>query len=179
MKKIILVNGIPASGKSRIAQMLAERLNAPVLSIDGIKEPFMLQFADIIDRPLNRKLGYAAYEAMFNIVRMAPEETLFIMDAWFGFREKEILKHYLAVSGCQHTVEIWNQISPQLVAQRYKSRCACRVKGHPGEDYIPELMDLAGKARPMQLGHTFIADQDKGINDSEIISWIECFLSRV
>lgn len=172
MKKLILVNGIPASGKSRVARLLADHFSAPVLSIDEIKEPFMVQFADIIDRPLNRKLGYAAYEAMFNIVKAAPEQSLFIMDAWFGFRDKSVLLDYLSLSGCQRPVEIWNNISPENVAERYKSRCACRVKGHPGEEYIPELMQLAERAHPMQLGEVYTVMQDQEINHAELISWI-------
>lgn len=172
MKKLILVNGIPASGKSRVARLLADHFNAPVLSIDEIKEPFMVQFADVIDRPLNRKLGYAAYEAMFNIVKAAPEKSLFIMDAWFGFRDRSILADYLSLSGCQHHVEVWNKISPEQVAQRYKSRCSCRVKGHPGEEYIPELMQLAERACPMQLGDVYTLLQDREINRAGLISWI-------
>ena len=173
MKKLILVNGIPASGKSYVAHLLAEYFTAPVLSIDEIKEPFMVQFADIIDRPLNRKLGYAAYEAMFNIVKAAPEQSLFIMDAWFGFRDKSILANYLSLSGCQHPVEIWNQISPEHVARRYKSRCSFRVKGHPGEEYIPELMQLAERAAPMQLGAVYTLTQGGEINHARLVSWIQ------
>lgn len=81
MKKLILVNGIPASGKSTVSRTLSDYFAFPVLSIDEIKEPFMAGFADIIDRPLNRKLGYAAYESMFNIVNSSSTKTIFILDA--------------------------------------------------------------------------------------------------
>jgi len=172
MRKLILVNGIPASGKSSVAKKIADHFNAPVLSIDEIKEPFMVQFADIIDRPLNRKLGYAAYETMFRIVRTSPENTLFVLDAWFGFRERAVLEDYLAMAGCQNVIEVWNKISAENVAGRYQSRCACRVKGHPGEEYIPELMALAEKARPMELSEVYIVDQDKGNNDSDLMTWL-------
>ncbi len=172
MKKLILVNGIPASGKSHVARALADYFNAPVLSIDEIKEPFMVQFADIIDRPLNRKLGHAAYEAMFKIAEAAPPQSLFIMDAWFGFRDKSILAEYLAMSGCVQPLEIWNEISPERVAQRYQSRCSCRVKGHPGEEYIPELMRLAELARPMKFGEVYTVFQDRDINYTEVIDWL-------
>lgn len=172
MKKLILVNGIPASGKSSVARVLAERFKFPLLSIDEIKEPFMVQFSDIIDRPLNRKLGYAAYESMFNIVNNSPPETVFIMDAWFGFREKSVLADYLEKSGCQRVIEIWNQISPQRVAERYQQRCSCRLKGHPGEEYIPELMVLAEKAQPMGFSDVYTFDQDAGGDNQHLILWV-------
>lgn len=172
MRKLILVNGIPASGKSSVAKNISLHFNAPVLSIDEIKEPFMLQFADIIDRPLNRKLGYAAYEAMFRIVRSAPENSLFILDAWFGFRDRSVLEEYLAMAGCQSVIEIWNKISAENVAERYKSRCSCRVKGHPGEEYIPELMRLAEKAQPMALSDVYIIDQNNLSDGHDLMIWI-------
>lgn len=34
----ILVTGIPAAGKSTIANFIAEKLNIPMMSKDGIKE---------------------------------------------------------------------------------------------------------------------------------------------
>ncbi|WP_426816895.1 AAA family ATPase [Winslowiella sp. 2C04] len=173
MKILILVNGIPASGKSSVANKLAAHFNFPVLSIDEIKEPFMVQFSEIIDRKLNRKLGYAAYEAMFNIVKSSPPDSVFVMDAWFGFREKTILEDYLAISGCQRVLEVWNKISPERVAQRYKNRCGCRLKGHPGEEYIPELISLAKEALPMAFGDVYTLDQDKECNDENLIAWIK------
>lgn len=173
MKKLILVNGIPASGKSSVTKIIANYFLFPVLSIDEIKEPFMVQFADVIDRPLNRKLGYAAYEAMFNIVKSSPPEVIFIMDAWFGFRDKSVLKDYLEKIGDVQILEIWVKASGELVAERYKNRCGCRIKGHPGEEYIPELVLLADSAEPMNLGKVYTFDQISDVSNDELINWIK------
>ncbi|MCP6324294.1 AAA family ATPase, partial [Klebsiella pneumoniae] len=64
-KTAILINGIPASGKSTITRLLAETFSLPVLTIDGIKEPFMARLAPV-DRPMNRQLGCAAYEVIWS-----------------------------------------------------------------------------------------------------------------
>ncbi len=50
-KTAILINGIPASGKSTITRLLAETFSLPVLTIDGIKEPFMARLGP--GRPAN------------------------------------------------------------------------------------------------------------------------------
>ncbi|WP_300000318.1 AAA family ATPase [uncultured Cedecea sp.] len=173
MKKLIIVNGIPASGKSSVTKVIANYFSFPVLSIDEIKEPFMVQFADVIDRPLNRKLGYAAYEAMFNIVKSSPPEVIFIMDAWFGFRDKSVLKDYLKNTGDVQVIEIWVKASATLVAERYKNRCGGRIKGHPGEEYIPELMLLAESAEPMNIGKVYTFDQNSHLSHDELIVWIK------
>lgn len=173
MKKLIIVNGIPASGKSSVTKIIADYFSFPVLSIDEIKEPFMVQFTDVIDRPLNRKLGYAAYQAMFNIVKSSPAEVIFIMDAWFGFRDKSVLEDYLKEIGDVQVIEVWVKASGELVAERYKKRCGHRIKGHPGEEYIPELVLLADRAEPMNVGKTYTFDQDNNGNALELINWIK------
>jgi glucokinase len=87
-KTAILINGIPASGKSTITRLLAETFSLPVLTIDGIKEPFMARLADI-DRPMNRQLGCAAYEVIWSIVGASPASMVWLIDAWFGFQPRE------------------------------------------------------------------------------------------
>ncbi|KFX07378.1 ATPase AAA [Pectobacterium betavasculorum] len=176
MKKLILVNGIPASGKSTVARIIADELNLPRLSLDEIKEPFMMQFCDTIDRSLNRKLGHAAYQAMFNIVRQASNNSILILDAWFGFREKSILQEYLTSCDIKHSLEIWNAISSERAAQRYQARMNERIKGHPGDEYLPELISLAHQAQPMCIGKCYTVDQDKEINHQELIQWIKTHL---
>ncbi|CAK9886270.1 MAG: hypothetical protein XXXJIFNMEKO3_02698 [Candidatus Erwinia impunctatus] len=179
MRKLILVNGIPASGKSSVAKIIADHFNAPLLSIDEIKEPFMIQFAHVIDRALNRKLGSAAYEAMFKIIAASPENTLFVLDAWFGFKERSLLEHYLSMVDSQNTIEIWNKISVENVVRRYQSRCGDRIKGHPGEEYIPELKNLAMTAAPMALSDVYIVDQNNPVDYSDINSWVSDRLNKI
>jgi adenylate kinase family enzyme len=70
IKTVVLVNGVPASGKTTVTRQLSERFSLPVLTIDGIKEPFMAQFSEI-DRAFNRKLGCAAYDVIWSIIRNA------------------------------------------------------------------------------------------------------------
>ncbi len=51
-------------GRAPLPVLLAETFSLPVLTIDGIKEPFMARLAPV-DRPMNRQLGCAAYEVIY------------------------------------------------------------------------------------------------------------------
>ena len=109
-KTAILINGIPASGKSTITRLLAETFSLPVLTIDGIKEPFMARLAPV-DRPMNRQLGCAAYEVIWSIVGASPASMVWLIDAWFGFQPRETLQRLLQQAGVEQVIEVWNHIS--------------------------------------------------------------------
>lgn len=150
-KQVLLVNGIPASGKSTLTQALAARLVLPVLTLDSIKEPFMTRFGPV-DRQRNRQLGCAAYQAIWHIVAQAPARCVYLIDAWFGFQPRSVLEQGLASAGVTHACELWMDIAPDDAVARYQARLSTRLPGHPGEEYLPELRRLAQQAQPMAIG---------------------------
>jgi predicted NBD/HSP70 family sugar kinase len=175
-KRVILVNGIPASGKSRLAVELSAHSGWLQLSLDGIKNPF-LQRLENVDRPFNRVLGQASYQVIWEIIAGAPDGSTFIVDAWFGFQPKEVLQDYLQRAGVTQVLEIWCQIDADLAALRFSSRLSERLPGHVGAEYISELKILAGNAQPMSIGPVYSVDQNvtaqnKLINIVDIHEWI-------
>ncbi len=170
-KRIILVNGIPASGKTSIAVELSERTGWLHLSLDGIKNPF-LQLIDGVDRAFNRILGRASYQAIWSIVADAPAGSTFIVDAWFGFQPKEVLKDYLTQAGVTYLAEIWCDISGEQAAERYAARVDQRLPGHPGKEYLPELIALANRAEPMAFGPVYRAQQNQPVDINKMNDWI-------
>ncbi|MCS3408804.1 AAA family ATPase [Serratia sp. AKBS12] len=175
-KTVILVNGVPASGKSSVAVRLSHHFALPYLTVDGIKEPFMHCFPQL-DRQLNRTLGRAAYQAIWAIVAQAPAQCVYVIDAWFGFQPKDDLRRYLQQAGVTQVVEIWNQVSGELAAARYAARLHQRAKGHPGAEYLPELRELARRATPMALGPVLRVDQSQPLDMPRIITWLQSALS--
>jgi glucokinase len=150
-KRLVMVNGVPASGKSRIAKALARDTGWPVLSLDTVKDPFLSEIEDV-DRPFNRKLGRASLKAMFSVLREAPAGTTLIMDAWFGFQPREFLQGLIHDAGVDAIAEIWCSAPPDVIGRRYGARAARRLPGHPGPEYVPELVALAACAEPSRFG---------------------------
>lgn len=169
-KRVVLVNGIPASGKSTLTLMLSGRFTLPVLTLDSIKEPFMSSFAPV-DRQRNRQLGCAAYQAIWNIVGQSPVNTVFLIDAWFGFQSKSVLEQGLQRAGVDEVLEIWMQISPDEAVARYQARLAQRMPGHPGAEYLPELRRLAEEAQPMALG-PLLRVNARAIDEAAVCQWL-------
>jgi len=150
-KVVVLVNGIPASGKSTLTRAMAQQFGFPVLTLDSLKEPFMASFAPV-DRLRNRQLGCAAYQAIWKVVGQAPSCCVYLIDAWFGFQPKDVLQQGLQQAGVTRVLELWLSITPDEAVARYQSRLTDRMPGHPGAEYLPELRKLAETAQPMALG---------------------------
>lgn len=170
-KTVILVNGIPASGKSSLAKMISEHFSLPYLILDQFKEPFMDIYPKL-SRDQNRQLGRAAYQALWKTVALSPLGCVYVIDAWFGFQPKEMLVDYLQEAQVTRVLEIWNQISGTLACERYQKRIAQRPAGHPGEEYLPELNALAEKARPMAIGPVFSFQQGSNCGYGPLLLWL-------
>ncbi len=150
-KNLVMVNGVPASGKSSVAAALADLTHWPVLSLDTVKNPFLEEIGNV-DRPFNRKLGRASLKAMFSVMREAPDGATFIMDAWFGFQPREFVQELIDAAGIDAIAEIWCSAPPDVIGNRYGARTASRLPGHPGPEYVPELVALAARAEPVRFG---------------------------
>ncbi|EJL87042.1 AAA family ATPase [Pantoea sp. GM01] len=175
-KVVVLVNGIPASGKSTLTRALAEQFGLPVLTLDSLKEPFMASFAPV-DRQRNRQLGCAAYQAIWKVVAQAPARCTYVIDAWFGFQPREVLQQGLQHAGVTRVLELWLAISPDDAVARYQSRLTDRMPGHPGAEYLPELRKLAESAQPMALGPVLQLDA-RNPDQAVAFAWLQRQLRR-
>lgn len=176
LKRVVLVNGIPASGKSTLTRALSHRFGWPVLTLDSLKEPFMACFAPV-DRQRNRQLGCAAYQAIWNIVGQAPAGQIWLIDAWFGFQPRALLEQGLKQAGVGAVLELWMQISPDDAVARYQARLSQRLPGHPGAEYLPELRQLAQQAQPMALGPVLPVNA-VAQDEAAVARWLQQQLER-
>jgi len=170
-KRLVLVNGVPASGKSGVARALSDATGWPILSIDTVKNPFLAEIEGV-DRPFNRKLGRASMAAMFALAREAPAGTTFVLDAWFGFQPRDFLDPLLADAGVGSVVELWCSAPPETIGARYAARVADRPAGHPGFDYVPELIALATRARPLDIGLRLDIDTTGPLDPASLSAWV-------
>jgi glucokinase len=156
-RRLVMVNGVPASGKSSVAAELARVTGWPVLSLDTMKNPFLTEFGPV-DRPTNRRFGAATYRAIFDMIaQFAPDATV-IVDAWFGFQPAAVLVEGLERAGVTATVELWCHAAPEVIGTRYEARAGSRPQGHPGVEYVPELVRLAAAASPVRIGPVIPVD---------------------
>ncbi len=170
-KRLVMVNGVPASGKSAVARALSDATGWPLLTLDTIKNPFLTVLPPG-DRLFNRTLGRASYAAIFDLIRDAPEGCTFVVDAWFGFQPPEVLQTGIARAGVTDLAEIWCHAPPETVGARYMARLGQRPAGHPGAEYLPELIALAARAAPTGLAPCLAVDTTLGLNLTALTDWL-------
>ncbi len=128
MKKLIIISGLPGSGKSTVAEGVAERLSLPVFSVDPIE-------SSIIKAGIEKSFetGYAAYLVA---------ETLAAEQLHLG--TSVVID---AVSGVKPAREMWRNLSKEhsaklviiecfLDEELHKQRLAARVRNLYGFDEI-------------------------------------------
>lgn len=170
-KRLVMANGVPASGKSGLSHSLSAKTGWPVLALDTVKNPF-LELIEGVDRPFNRVLGRASYKSIFSVIEEAPAGSTFIVDAWFGFQPIEVLREHVAMAGITELVELWCHAPPEVIGERYERRSGARLPGHPGTAYVPELIELARNAQPSRLGPVLDVDTTTPIAIDEVLAWV-------
>ena len=164
---------MPASGKTTLGVHLSEQFNAPLITLDTIKEAMFDSFG-IGDREYNRKLGRVSRDIIWRLIADFPKDLVSVLDIWMGFSPYYNVDEGLARAGIDQFVEIWCYAPGEVLAKRYLERVDKRHKGHPGADYVPELMDVALRARPMGKSPVLEVEMSdlSSINIPMITAWV-------
>jgi glucokinase len=172
----ILINGVPASGKSTVGQALALRLGLPLLALDTVKEALFSELGTG-DRLYNRRMGRASFAAIWALIGAFPPGSTVLVDAWFGFQPVDFLTGHLAAAQAAVACEIWCHADPAVIAERYLDRCASRPIGHLGPEYAPELQALAERAAPLGLSPVIRLDTGKPADIASLAAQLAATLS--
>jgi predicted kinase len=115
---VVLVNGLPGSGKTTLAVDLAATLGAQSLSKDAVKEAIA---AVLQDPAMVPRLGAIAMDTVWALASGIPA-TVVIESWWFRPRDLHLAKAGLGLVGAARAVEIWCDVPAGLARSRYETR---------------------------------------------------------
>ena len=150
-RDVVMVNGLPGSGKSSLAPPLAVELGAACLGKDRIKEA--LADAVVTEVP---GLGAVAMETVWNL--SAEVSGMVVVDSWWlRPRDLEQARAGLGRSGAKATVEVWCDVPAELARARYVARRRHAVHTD-AEKLATEWAGWARAAEPLALGPVIRVD---------------------
>lgn len=159
---IILVNGLPASGKTTIANKISSRYHFPLFSKDELKGILFDTLGDG-DRAWSKKIGKAASEIFrFVIEEFVVAEKSVVIENFFY---NELIRPFLTELKAKHpfsVVEVYCQCETETALKRFKARVEAGER-HPHfheEKNYPEVEDFYSRGHsPIDLGdHLFKFD---------------------
>ena len=135
----ILVTGIPAAGKSTMAEVMSERLKLPVISKDTVKE-LLFDNVGFQSRAEKVKLGIASMEIMYYVAgQLMKAGQPFILENNFEYSSKHGMKNLL--ENYQYSaLTITLTGDYKVIYQRFLERESSpdRHRGHVVNDCYPE-----------------------------------------
>ncbi|MGF3054866.1 AAA family ATPase [Microbacterium sp. YY-03] len=141
--RLIVLNGMPGSGKTTLASPLAALLGVPLVSKDAIKEAL----GDAVDAQLpTRAVGALASDALWRIVGMLNGAVL-VDSFWLAGRDEEWFRRGWESAGSPAGLEVWCEAPRQIMRERYLTRPRHGV--HDDQGRVDEWEAWAAKARPM------------------------------
>jgi predicted kinase len=162
---LVVVTGMPSSGKTTLAETLAPRLGLPLVAKDDLKES-LFESLGAGDVSWSGRLGAAAYDLIFALARtmLAAGVSLIVEANFFHDHERsfeELPDHRLVQLHCDAPLEV--------LLERYGRRV--RHPGHHDAEKIGELPArfASGAHSPLDLpGELIVVDTTRAVDIDEL-----------
>ncbi|MCC6704736.1 MAG: ATP-binding protein [Thermomicrobiales bacterium] len=135
--RLLIVNGLPASGKTTLSRAIAPALGLPLFSKDAYKD-LLFDHLGWSDRAWSMRIGGAAWEILWSIARdvLASGGSVAIESSFFADKAAERLAAWRTTMPMR-VVELHCSAERSILAERFRAR-ALGPDRHPGHDETNE-----------------------------------------
>lgn len=158
---LIIVNGLPGSGKTTLARRLSVDLKLPVFSRDGIYE-ILYDVLDDRNGEVLARLGAASFALLYSMAgSLLRVDTSLIVEGFFGRPELRSSEFLRLQQSCDfEPVQILCRAEGAVLLERFQARirAADRHSAHPDLEFLEQNRErlLQGQLAPLMLGGQLI-----------------------
>jgi predicted kinase len=172
---VVLVNGMPASGKTTLARELARGLRLPLFSKDVIKEAHAEVFGaqppdGRAQRDWNSMFGAAASSTMWHLLADSACGAV-LESTWPASETWELVKAGLESARVESPRQIWCEVPVALARERYALRHPVRHPVHGDQPDDTEWARRWALAAPLPIPGTLHIDTTGPVDVGAIIDW--------
>lgn len=148
---LVVIGGLPASGKSILAGRLQSQLGWPLLAKDDYKE-LLFETLGVQDRAWSKRLSRAAYALMFaEARRWLAQRRSVVIEGNFRWAEQAEAFATLTALNAQCT-QVLCRAKPDVLIRRFNERAAQRHAGHADRENAELEIELrAAVQTPLPL----------------------------
>lgn len=156
---VIIITGLPGTGKTTLGKHLAQRYNLPYIHKDGIKEILFDAIGDC-SLELSQKLGLSSIHLIHYVTTaLITAGQSLIVEA--NFKPKPATAEWLALKHKYEfeTFQIQCHTNGEVLVQRFQKRIGTEER-HPGHhDQVKSSSLLQGRQENLKIGgHVFELD---------------------
>ncbi|MGC4112459.1 MAG: AAA family ATPase [Nocardioides sp.] len=164
MSTLVVVTGVPGSGKTSLATALAGRLGVALVSLDEIKEELAVGAEDT-------PREWLRYDAEAELVhRLDVFDGEAVVDIWIAPRRdteriRDLLKRWW-----EHTVEVRCVVPATVAVERYAGRSRSWPHLPPDEDTLARIRDAATDPESLGAPRTVVVDTTRPVEIGDVVT---------
>ncbi|WP_051367918.1 AAA family ATPase [Hamadaea tsunoensis] len=161
-ERIVLVNGLPGSGKTTLAGLLGKALGVPVIGKDALKE------ALYVPGVVPEQLGRLASDVMWRLAAITPG-TAVLESWWFKPRDLAYAEAGWRCCGEPDLIEVWCDVPPVVARDRVLARSRPDTVYQDAQRLATAWDDWAEHAEPLEIGGVVRVDTTAGVHMGDLV----------
>ena len=135
---LLVISGMPATGKTTLGRRLAADLSLPFFSKDGLKET-LFDALGAADRAWSQRLGVASFALLRHITetQLAARQSLAVEANFLAEYDAPFYQSVATRHGAR-VAQVWLTAEPATIVRRFERRAASAER-HPGHVELAHL----------------------------------------